>query len=80
MIFVDAINATVRGAQLTTRPVYVVIGMSVAGERTSSGCGPVTAGRAQRCGWPCSPGSRTAVSKDRGVVDVCIAVCDWRTG
>jgi putative transposase len=33
MIFVDAINAKVRGAQVTTWPVYVVIGVSVAGER-----------------------------------------------
>jgi putative transposase len=33
MIFVDAIKVEVRGGQATTRPVYVVIGVSVAGER-----------------------------------------------
>ncbi len=75
VIFIDAITVKVRDGQVTNRPVYVVIGVSVNGERDILG---LWAGDG-------SEGARFWLSvlteiKNRGVEDVCIAVCDGLKG
>ena len=49
-IFIDAIVVKVRDGQVANRPFYAAIGVTLAGERTSSGCGPAPAGRAPSSG------------------------------
>jgi len=49
-VFIDAIVVKVRDGQVTNRPVYAAIGVTVVGPATSSGCGWATAGRARGSG------------------------------
>ncbi len=49
-IFIDAIVVKVRDGQVANRPIYAAIGVTLAGERTSSGCGPAPAVRARSSG------------------------------
>lgn len=63
VVFVDAIAVKVRDGQVTNKPVYVAIGVTVDGEVTSSGCGSVTAVRARSSGCRCSPNSKTVESR-----------------
>ena len=74
-VFLDAINVKVRDGQVANRPIYVAIGVDLDGERTS---------------WACGRRRRRGVAKfwlvvltelrNRGVPDVCIAVCDGLKG
>ena len=61
VMFVDAIVVKVRDGQVTNRPVYVAIGVTVNGERDI--LGPATAPKAPSSGCRCSPRSRTGVSR-----------------
>ena len=75
MIFIDATVVKVRDGQVTNRPVYVVIGVTVNGERDILG---LWAGDG-------SEGAKFWLSvlteiKNRGIEDVCIAVCDGLKG
>ena len=75
VIFIDAIVVKIRDGQVVNRPVYVVIGVTVNGERDILG---LWAGDG-------SEGARFWLSvlteiKNRGVADVCIAVCDGLRG
>ena len=75
MIFIDAIVVKVRDGQVTNRPVYVAIGVTVNGERDILG---LWAGDG-------SEGAKFWLSvlteiKNRGVEDVCIVVCDGLKG
>jgi len=75
VIFVDAIVVKVRDGQVVNRPVYVVIGVSVNGERDILG---LWAGDG-------SEGAKFWLSvlteiKNRGVEDVCMVVCDGLKG
>ena len=75
VLFVDAIMVKVRDGQVTNRPFYVAIGVTVNGERDILG---LWAGDG-------SEGAQFWLSvlteiKNRGVEDVCIAVCDGLKG
>jgi putative transposase len=75
VIFIDAIVVKIRDGQVVNRPIYVVIGVTVNGERDILGL------------WvgDGSEGAKFWLSvlteiKNRGVEDVCIAVCDGLKG
>src|SRR5688572_17044376 len=75
VIFVDAIVVKVRDGQVRNKPIYVVIGVTVNGERDILGL------------WigDGSEGAKFWLQiltelKNRGVADVCIAVCDGLKG
>jgi putative transposase len=75
VIFIDAIVVKVRDGQVRNKPIYVVIGVSVNGERDILG---LWAGDG-------SEGAKFWLAvltdlKNRGVADVCIAVCDGLKG
>jgi putative transposase len=75
VLFIDAIVVKVRDGQVTNRPFYVVIGVSVNGERDILG---IWAGDG-------SEGAKFWLAvltdlKNRGVEDVCIVVCDGLKG
>jgi transposase-like protein len=52
-VFIDAIVVKVRDGQVTNRPVYAAIGVTVDAPATSSGCGWALAGRARSSGCRC---------------------------
>jgi putative transposase len=75
VIFIDAIVLAVRDGQVRNKPIYVVIGVTVNGERAILG---LWAGDG-------SEGAKFWLQvlselKNRGVADVCIAVCDGLKG
>ena len=75
MIFIDAIVVKIREGQVTNRPIYVAIGVTVNGERDILG----------RCAGDGGQGAKFWLSvlteiKNRGVADVCIVVCDGLKG
>jgi transposase-like protein len=75
VLFIDAIVVKVRDGQVTNRPVYVAIGVTVNGERDILG---LWAGDG-------SEGAKFWLAvltevKNRGVEDVCIVVCDGLKG
>jgi putative transposase len=75
VIFIDAIVVKVRDGQVTNKPVYVVIGVSVNGERDILGLWAGDGGEGAKF-WL----SVFTEIKNRGVQDVCIAVCDGLKG
>jgi putative transposase len=75
VIFIDAMVVKVRDGQVTNKPVYVVIGVSVDGERDILGLWAGDGGEGAKF-WL---GVFTEI-KNRGVQDVCIAVCDGLKG
>lgn len=75
VLFIDAIVVKVRDGQVTNRPVYVAIGVTVHGERDILG---LWAGDGSE-GAKFWLGVLTEV-KNRGVEDVCIVVCDGLKG
>jgi putative transposase len=75
VIFIDAISVKVRDGQVTNRPVYVVIGVTVAGERDILGLWAGDGGEGAKF-WL----AVLTELKNRGVADVCIAVCDGLKG
>ena len=62
VVFIDAIHVKVRDGQVTNRPMYVAIRVTVNGERDILGIWPVTAEKARIL-------ARTE-TKNRGVADV----------
>ena len=75
VIFIDAIVVKIRDGQVVNRPVYVVIGVTVNGERDILG---LWAGDGSE-GAKFWLGVLTEI-RNRGVADVCIAVCDGLRG
>jgi hypothetical protein len=75
VIFIDAITVKVRDGQVTNRPIYVVIGVTVAGERDILGLWAGDGGEGAKL-WL----AVLTEIKNRGVADVCIAVCDGLKG
>jgi putative transposase len=75
VLFIDAIVVKVRDGQVTNRPVYVAIGVTVNGERDILGLWAGDGGEGAKF-WL---GVLTEI-KNRGVEDVCIAVCDGLKG
>lgn len=75
VIFIDAIVVKVRDGQVTNRPFYVVIGVTCAGERDILGIWAGDGGEGAKY-WL----AVLTEIKNRGVADVCIAVCDGLKG
>jgi putative transposase len=75
VIFIDAMVVKVRDGQVMNKPVYVVIGVTVDGERDILGLWAGDGGEGAKF-WL----SVFTEIKNRGVDDVCIAVCDGLKG
>lgn len=75
VVFIDAIHVKVRDGQVTNRPVYVAIGVTVAGERDILGLWAGDGGEGAKF-WL----HVLTEIKNRGTGDVCIVVCDGLTG
>ena len=75
VIFVDAIHVKVRDGQVTNRPFYVVIGVTVDGRRDVLGIWAGIGGEGAKF-WL----AVLTEIKNRGTSDVCIAVCDGLAG
>ena len=71
VIFIDAIVVKVRDGQVRNKPIYVVIGFTVTGERDILGLWAGDGGEGAKF-WL----QVLTELKNRGVQDVCIAVCD----
>jgi putative transposase len=75
VIFIDAIVVKIRDGQVTNRPIYVVVGVTVNGERDILGLWAGDGGEGAKC-WL----SVLTDLKNRGVADVCMVVCDGLKG
>lgn len=75
VVFIDATQVKVRDRQVTNRPVYVAIGVSVNGERDILGLWAGDGGEGAKFWLPV-----LTEIKNRGVEDVCITVCDGLKG
>jgi transposase-like protein len=71
VIFIDAIVVKVRDGQVRNKPIYVVVGVTVHGERDILGLWAGDGGEGAKF-WL----QVLTELKNRGVNDVCIAVCD----
>jgi putative transposase len=75
VVFVDAIMVKVREGQVTNRPVYTAVGVTVDGERDILGLWIGAGGEGAKF-WL----QVLTEIKNRGVADVCIVVCDGLKG
>ena len=75
MLFIDAIVVKIRDGQVVNRPVYVVIGVTVNGERDILGLWAGDGNEGAKF-WL----AVLTEIKNRGVDDVCIVVCDGLKG
>ena len=75
VLFVDAIHVKVRDGQVTNRPFYVVIGVTVDGHRDILGIWVGDGGEGAKY-WL----QVLTEIKNRGVADACIVVCDGLKG
>jgi transposase-like protein len=75
VVFIDAIVVKVRDGQVRNKPIYVVIGVTVHGERDILGLWAGDGGEGAKF-WL----QVLTELKNRGVTDVCIAVCDGLKG
>ena len=75
VIFIDAIVVKVRDGQVRNKPIYVVIGVTVNGERDILGLWAGDGNEGAKF-WL----QILTELKNRGVTDVCIAVCDGLKG
>jgi transposase-like protein len=75
VVFIDAMVVKIRDGQVTNRPVYSAIGVTVDGERDILGLWVGTGGEGAKF-WL----QVLTEIKNRGVADVCIVVCDGLKG
>ncbi len=75
VVFIDAIVVKIRDGQVTNRPVYCAIGVSVDGKRDILGLWVGTGGEGAKY-WL----QVLTEIKNRGTDDVCIVVCDGLKG
>ena len=75
VVFLDAIVVKIRDGQVTNRPVYAAIGVTVNGERDILGLWAGDGGEGAKF-WL----SVLTELKNRGIADVCILVCDGLKG
>jgi transposase-like protein len=75
VLFIDAIVVKVRDGQVRNKPIYVVIGVTVNGERDILGLWAGDGNEGAKF-WL----QILTELKNRGVTDVCIAVCDGLKG
>jgi len=75
VVFIDALVVKIRDGQVTNRPVYSAIGVTVDGERDILGLWVGNGGEGAKY-WL----QVLTEIKNRGVADVCIVVCDGLKG
>jgi putative transposase len=75
VLFIDALVVKIRDGQVTNRPVYTAVGVTVDGEREILGLWVGTGGEGAKF-WL----QVLTEVKNRGVEDVCIVVCDGLKG
>jgi len=75
VLFIDAIHVKIRDGQVTNRPVYVAIGVTVDGHRDILGLWAGDGGEGAKF-WL----AVVTEIKNRGTGDVCIVVCDGLKG
>jgi transposase-like protein len=75
VVFIDALVVKVRDGQVTNRPVYTAVGVTVDGERDILGLWIGTGGEGSKF-WL----QVLTEIKNRGVEDVCFVVCDGLKG
>lgn len=75
VMFIDAIHVKIRDGQVANRPIYVAIGVTTAGEREILGLWAGDGGGGAKF-WL----AVLTEIRNRGVSDVCIAVCDGLKG
>jgi transposase-like protein len=75
VIFIDALVVKIRDGQVTNRPIYVVVGVTVNGERDILGLWAGDGGEGAKF-WL----AVLTDLKNRGVTDVCMVVCDGLKG
>ncbi|MFV9454466.1 IS256 family transposase [Rhodococcus sp. NM-2] len=75
VLFIDAIHVKIRDGQVANRPVYVAIGVTTAGECEILGLWAGDGGEGAKF-WL----AVLTEIRNRGVADVCIAVCDGLKG
>jgi len=75
VLFVDCIHVKIRDGQVANRPIYVVLGVTVDGERDILGLWAGDGGEGAKH-WL----HVLTEIKNRGTQDVCIVVCDGLTG
>jgi putative transposase len=75
VIFIDALVVKIRDGQVTNRPIYVVVGVTVNGERDILGLWAGDGGEGAKF-WL----AVLTDLKNRGVQDVCMVVCDGLKG
>jgi transposase-like protein len=77
VVFVDVINVKIREGNVANRPIYVVVGVTVDGERDILGLWAGEHGDGEGAKYWLRVLSEI---KNRGTADVCILVCDGLTG
>ncbi|MEW2386719.1 IS256 family transposase, partial [Micromonospora sp. NPDC047707] len=75
VVLIDAIVVKIREGQVANRPVYVTVGINLAGERDVLGLRVGTGGEGAKA-WMAT----LAELRNRGVEDVCIVACDGLKG
>jgi putative transposase len=75
VLLIDAIYVKIRDGSVANRPVYVAVGINLAGERDVLGMWVGTGGEGAKA-WM----STLAELRNRGVADVCIVACDGLKG
>ncbi|OXR39642.1 hypothetical protein B7C42_08290 [Nocardia cerradoensis] len=75
VLFIDAIHVKIRDGKVANRPIYVVVGVTTGGERDILGLWAGDGGEGAKF-WL----QVLTEIKNRGVGDVCIAVCDGLKG
>jgi putative transposase len=75
VVLIDAIHVKIRDGQVANRPVYVAVGVNLAGERDVLGMWVGSGGEGAKHWMTC-----LAELRNRGVEDVCILACDGLKG
>ncbi len=75
VVLIDALYVKIRDGQVANRPVYVAVGVNLAGERDVLGMWVGTGGEGAKHWMAC-----LAELRNRGVADVCIVACDGLKG
>jgi transposase-like protein len=75
VLLIDAVHVKIRDGQVANRPVYVAVGINLAGERDVLGMWVGTGGEGAKHWMTC-----LAELRNRGIADVMIVACDGLKG
>jgi transposase-like protein len=75
VVLIDAIHVKIRDGAVANRPVYIAVGINLAGERDVLGMWVGTGGEGAKHWMGC-----LAELRNRGIADVCIVACDGLKG